>query len=193
MLSGLAAPDARYLVTVSADSQEAALQAAEKAGQRLDALVEQGVIGGYDSPARFLPTPQLQQPRLASLPPAEVLRERLQRALVDAPLSAARLEPFIADTEAARAAGPMTRADLDGSALALAVDSLLIHGKDDIVVKYSQSVEMAEALREAGKPVEFVTLAGEDHWLSRGATRLQMLQATIAFIEKHNPPWSPKE
>jgi dipeptidyl aminopeptidase/acylaminoacyl peptidase len=70
---------------------------------------------------------------------------------------------------------------------------LLIHGKDDIVVKYSQSVEMAEALREAGKPVEFVTLAGEDHWLSRGATRLQMLQAIIAFIERHNPPWSPKE
>ncbi|WP_241559723.1 MMPL family transporter [Hydrogenophaga sp. NH-16] len=130
MRSDLAAPDARYLVTVSADSQEAALQAAEKVGQRLDALVEQGVIGGYDSPARFLPSAQLQQQRLASLPPAEVLRERLQRALVDAPLSAARLEPFIADTEAARAAGPMTRADLDGSALALAVDSLLIHGKD---------------------------------------------------------------
>ncbi|QBM29252.1 MMPL family transporter [Hydrogenophaga pseudoflava] len=130
MRADLAAPDARYLVTVSADSQEAALRAAEKAGQRLDALVEQGVIGGYDSPARFLPSAELQQQRLASLPPAEVLRERLQRALVDAPLSAARLEPFISDTEAARAAGPMTRADLDGSALALAVDSLLIHGKD---------------------------------------------------------------
>jgi predicted exporter len=130
MRADLAAPDARYLVTVNAADAETALQAAEKAGQRLDALVEQGVIGGYDSPARFLPSASLQRERLDSLPPAQTLRDRLQRALVDAPLSASRLEPFIADVEAARAAGPMTRAELEGSALALAVDSLLIHGKD---------------------------------------------------------------
>lgn len=130
MRADLAAPDARYLVSVSANDQERALQAAETAGARLDALVEEGVIGGYDSPARFLPSQALQRQRLASLPDAGVLRERLQKALVDAPLSASRLEPFIADAVAARAAGPMTRADLDGSALALAVDSLLIHGQD---------------------------------------------------------------
>ena len=130
MRADLAAPDARYLVTVTAPDHEGALQAAEKAGQRLDALVEQGVIGGYDSPARFLPSQQLQQQRLASLPEAALLRERLQRALVDAPLSASRLEPFIADTGAARAAGRMTRAQLEGSALALAVDALLIPGRD---------------------------------------------------------------
>jgi dipeptidyl aminopeptidase/acylaminoacyl peptidase len=65
---------------------------------------------------------------------------------------------------------------------------LLIHGKDDTVVPYSQSEEMASALRAAGKPVEFVTLKGEDHWLSEGETRLQMLQATAAFLEKNNPP-----
>jgi YD repeat-containing protein len=65
---------------------------------------------------------------------------------------------------------------------------LLIHGKDDTVVPYAQSEEMASALRAAGKPVEFVTLKGEDHWLSEGETRLQMLQATVAFLEKNNPP-----
>ena len=130
MRADLAAPDARYLVTVSAGDAEGALQAAEKAGRQLDALVEQGVIGGYDSPARFLPSAQLQQQRLDSLPAAQPLRERLQRALVDSPLSAGRLEPFIADVQAARAAGPMKRADLDGSTLSLAVDSMLLQGKD---------------------------------------------------------------
>ncbi len=65
---------------------------------------------------------------------------------------------------------------------------LLIHGKDDTVVRYDQSQVMADALRKAGKPVELVTLAGEDHWLSRGATRLKMLTDTVAFVEKHNPP-----
>lgn len=47
---------------------------------------------------------------------------------------------------------------------------------------------MESALKQAGKPVEFVTLDGEDHWLSREATRVQMLQATVTFLEKYNPP-----
>jgi dipeptidyl aminopeptidase/acylaminoacyl peptidase len=65
---------------------------------------------------------------------------------------------------------------------------LLIHGKDDTVVPIEQSLRMQEALKAAGKPVEMVTLASEDHWLSREESRLQMLQATVAFIEKNNPP-----
>ncbi|MBR7621000.1 S9 family peptidase [Phenylobacterium sp. 20VBR1] len=65
---------------------------------------------------------------------------------------------------------------------------LLIHGKDDLVVPYEQSQFMADALVAAGKSVELVTLAAEDHWLSRGATRTQMLQATVSFLEKANPP-----
>jgi dipeptidyl aminopeptidase/acylaminoacyl peptidase len=65
---------------------------------------------------------------------------------------------------------------------------LLIHGKDDTVVPYVQSTLMADALKKAGKSVELVTLPSEDHWLSRGATRLQMLTSVVGFLEKNNPP-----
>ena len=65
---------------------------------------------------------------------------------------------------------------------------LLIHGRDDTVVPYRQSVIMRDAMRRANKPVELVTLEGEDHSLSYAGTRLQMLQRTIAFLEEHNPP-----
>ncbi len=65
---------------------------------------------------------------------------------------------------------------------------LLIHGKDDTVVRYDQSQAMANAMQRAGKPVSFITLDGEDHWLSRGASRLKMLTETVAFVEKNNPP-----
>ena len=51
-----------------------------------------------------------------------------------------------------------------------------------------QSKIMADALKAANKPVEFVTLASTDHWLTNGETRLAMLQATMAFVEKNNPP-----
>ena len=68
------------------------------------------------------------------------------------------------------------------------VPVLLIHGKDDIVVNYNQSSSMANALRDAGKTVELVTLKDEDHWLSKSETRLQMLRASVDFVMKHNPP-----
>jgi dipeptidyl aminopeptidase/acylaminoacyl peptidase len=71
---------------------------------------------------------------------------------------------------------------------AVTVPVLLIHGKDDTVVPYDQSDDMYDALKHAGKVVEFVKLKHEDHWLSRSETRLQMLEATVAFLRKHNPP-----
>jgi dipeptidyl aminopeptidase/acylaminoacyl peptidase len=65
---------------------------------------------------------------------------------------------------------------------------LLIHGADDTTVPFVQSQLMADALRRAGKSVELVTLKHEDHYLSHGDTRLQMLGATIDFLEKNDPP-----
>jgi dipeptidyl aminopeptidase/acylaminoacyl peptidase len=70
----------------------------------------------------------------------------------------------------------------------VSIPILLVHGKDDTTVPFEQSQMMADALRKAGKPVELVTLDQEDHHLSRGATRLKMLQAVVAFLEKNNPP-----
>ena len=64
---------------------------------------------------------------------------------------------------------------------------LLIHGVDDTVVPITQSQDMERALKAAGKPVEFVTMLGEDHWLSREVTRQAMLSAAVAFVQKHNP------
>lgn len=65
---------------------------------------------------------------------------------------------------------------------------LLIHGRDDTVVPVEQSRIMASALRRAGKPVELVELAGEDHWLSRSETRQRMLEEAVRFLMAHNPP-----
>jgi dienelactone hydrolase len=65
---------------------------------------------------------------------------------------------------------------------------LIVHGKDDTVVDYQQSVAMANALKRAGKPYTFVTLDGEDHWGSRSETRLKLLQAVMDFLLKNNPP-----
>jgi len=65
---------------------------------------------------------------------------------------------------------------------------LLIHGENDSVVQFEQSQIMANALKKANKKFEFVKLKSEDHWLSRSATRTQMLEATVKFLEANNPP-----
>jgi dipeptidyl aminopeptidase/acylaminoacyl peptidase len=64
---------------------------------------------------------------------------------------------------------------------------MLIHGKDDTIVPFTHSEEMASALKSAGKPYELVVLRQEDHWLSHAATRKQMLEAAMAFVQKNNP------
>lgn len=64
---------------------------------------------------------------------------------------------------------------------------LLIHGKDDTRILFKQSKLMADALDDARKPYEFVVLEEEDHFLSRAPTRMQMLDAAMRFVQKHNP------
>jgi dipeptidyl aminopeptidase/acylaminoacyl peptidase len=69
----------------------------------------------------------------------------------------------------------------------LTVPLMLVHGRDDTTVPYEQSADVAKALKKSGKTVEFVTLDQEDHFLSRGDTRLKMLQASVEFLQKYNP------
>lgn len=68
------------------------------------------------------------------------------------------------------------------------VPVLLIHGQDDTVVPFEQSDLMLSAMKKAHLSVELVKMKNEDHWLSRSETRLQMLQATAAFLMTNNPP-----
>ncbi len=64
---------------------------------------------------------------------------------------------------------------------------LLMHGTDDSVVPYSQSQKMDQALSQAGKAHEFITLQGQDHWETIGSSRIEMMNRTLAFLQKHNP------
>ena len=123
------APDVRYLVVVTAPTEESALAAAEKVGTRLNTLIDQDVIGGFDSPSHYLPSQLLQRARQASLPSDEELRQGLQAALRDLPVSADRLEPFLADVAAARTQPLLTRKDLDNTSLASGFDALMTHGR----------------------------------------------------------------
>jgi predicted exporter len=124
----LGAPDTRSLVVVEAADADGALAAAERVGRALEPLVAAGVIGGFESPARLLPSRQTQLARQAALPERAVLQARLATALADLPLAAERLSGFVDDVERARRTPPLTHESLAGTSIAVAVDALLFAG-----------------------------------------------------------------
>ncbi|WP_175865056.1 MMPL family transporter [Burkholderia cepacia] len=121
------APDVRYLVVIAAPTEQAALERAERVAAQLQPLVDRGALAGFETPARFLPSDAAQRARLASLPDADALAARMRDAVANQPIAVRPdlFAPFIADVEAARHARLLTRADLRGTSMALAVDALL--------------------------------------------------------------------
>ncbi|MBR8331263.1 MMPL family transporter [Burkholderia ambifaria] len=121
------APDVRYLVVISAPTEQAALERAERVAAQLQPLVDRGALAGFESPARYLPSDAAQRARQASLPDADALAARMRAAVANQPISVRPevFAPFVADVEAARHAPLLTRADLRGTSMALAVDALL--------------------------------------------------------------------
>jgi predicted exporter len=123
----LGAPSALDLVVVPGASLESVLRGAESAAQVLAPLVAQKVIGGFDSPANYLPSQSAQSARRASLPEPAVLRANLERAAAGLALDTGRLTPFLDDVEAARHAAPLRPEDLRGTSLAAGFDALILH------------------------------------------------------------------
>ena len=67
----------------------------------------------------------------------------------------------------------------------ITIPILIVYGTGDAVVPNEQSERMAHALSAAGKSVAVATLSGEDHWLSRTDTRVQVLKELDGFLKSH--------
>jgi dipeptidyl aminopeptidase/acylaminoacyl peptidase len=62
---------------------------------------------------------------------------------------------------------------------------LLMHSDKDVTVPIEQSKAEANALKRAGKDVQFITMEGDDHQLSYAETRIHMLLETEKFLAAH--------
>jgi predicted exporter len=124
----IGASDNGTIVAVAAADEAGVLAQAEAAGERLDKLVASGAIGGYESPARLLPSPATQQRRRDALPEPAVLAANLQAATADGPLPARRLQAFLADVQAARQQPVLTLASLKDTPLAAALSAQVLPG-----------------------------------------------------------------
>jgi predicted exporter len=126
----LGAADVRDLVIVSGADLESILQSAERAARALQGLVDDKTIGGFESPADYLPSMATQEIRRSSLPNASELRANLKQALDGLPLRADRLQLFLEDIEATRHAALVSSRDLVGTSLYAGFDALILHRTD---------------------------------------------------------------
>src|SRR5205823_3839193 len=85
--SDLGAADVRDLVIVSGRTLDSALGGAERAAPVLGALMNAKTIGGFDSPANYLPSAAAQEARRDSLPSPPQLRDNLRQATAGLDLS----------------------------------------------------------------------------------------------------------
>jgi predicted exporter len=126
----LGAADVRDVVIVSGPDLDSALRGAEIAAKPLQKLADDRIIGGFESPASYLPSRAAQEKRRDSLPPAAELRANLSRAIQDLPLRAGSLQPFLEDVETTRHGPLVTPRDLIGTSLRAGFDSLVLHQRD---------------------------------------------------------------
>ena len=146
--------------------------------------------GGYAALAGGAFTPDLYKCVVAIAPVAD-----LPKMLADERRDMGR-NHWVLDYWSENIGDPKTNKDLlkevspANHAEAFQAPVLLIHGDDDTVVPISQSRVMERALKKANKPVSFVRLKGEDHWMSQAETRTDALRATAAFVDQHIGPGS---
>jgi predicted exporter len=123
----LGAPDVRYLLVVSGESQEEALARSESAAELLRELIDRKQLTGFEMAGQYLPTRETQMRRRAALPDPATLQAALNDALRGLPFRAGLFTPFLREVEQARTGALMDLAELRGSALSLKIRSLLLH------------------------------------------------------------------
>ncbi len=118
------------LVIVSGATLESVLRGAERTAVTLEALIDEKVIGGFDSPALYLPSLAAQEARRSSLPAPDTLRANLRQGAAGLALNSEQLTPFLEDVEAARRGPLIAPQDLRGTSLATGFEALIMHQSD---------------------------------------------------------------
>jgi predicted exporter len=122
----LGAPDVRGIIALAGLNAEEVLLRAEAVQRVLRPLVAAGVLGGFDSPAHYLPSLATQRARQAALPLPETMRPRLVEAAAGLPFRPGAFDRFLDSLAESRALPPLTVADLPRlPVLAARLDPLL--------------------------------------------------------------------
>jgi predicted exporter len=113
----MGAPEMGVLLASRGASEDEAIEAAEAMLPALERWQSEGLLRGYDSPARTLPSRKMQASRRAALPEGPLLEASLREAQKGLAFRADAFAPFLKEASAAREAPPLTRVAYAGTPL----------------------------------------------------------------------------
>ncbi len=167
----LGAPDVARLLYVTAADQASVLAAMESAVPDLEALRDAGLISGFDTVTRWLPSPQTQIARREHLPEPAALAASLHVANADLPFRIEGLAPFLDAIAESTTLPPLT---------AEAIASL---NDDTRVSDLGQAIALRTAMLVqplGARWVGLVTLSGADQ--SAAIAPLQALSSRHGLV-----------
>jgi predicted exporter len=123
----LHAPDVRFLLVISGETQEDVLRRTEELRPQLRQWIAKAALRGYDLVTDVLPSRATQAARQAALPEDAPLRAHLEAALAGLPFRPGVFAPFVEAVARARADPPLTLEAMGGTALGFKAGSLLRH------------------------------------------------------------------
>jgi len=119
------APDVSQLIVVSGTDPETVLQVCERASGILQSAVDHGLLTGFDTPSRYLPSAATQKQRQGSLPDSVTTERQLTSALQGLPFRQDAFAPFLGAIKESRTLPPLELVDVEGTPTGLRIQPLL--------------------------------------------------------------------
>lgn len=175
------APDVRLVLSLRADTADAALQAAERAAAALAGAAT------IDHAARYLPSTATQHARIEALPDEATLAARITTAREGLPFRPTAFDPFLHDIAAARTQPPLTATDLSAAPLLAARIGPLLRQEADAWRALLLPTEIRDmaALRAAAAGVPgllLVDIKGETEALLAANTGTALRWAAVGGV-----------
>ena len=131
--AALGAADPSAVLLVSGRDDQEVLRRQEALQPLLQSAREQGLIKGVESAAALLPSVRLQEQRQSWIPRQNEVQRRLEEALADLPFKAGLFTPYVQALESSRSLAALMPESLQGTALELRLQSLLIPVAEGVV------------------------------------------------------------
>lgn len=133
--------------------------------------------GGYAAMMGVAKTPDLFRCAVSFAGVSNLLDlSRDAQVYTNAKVAETQIGSFWSDRAQLKATSPQLLTDQ------ITVPILLVHGTKDRSVPFSQSEDMAAALKKSRKPFQFIELEGGDHHLSRYEHRLRLFEEMERFL-----------
>ena len=123
--NALGAPDPSQLIVTHASDVNTALRHNEEVAERLNQAVALGLLSGFDSPSRYLPSTETQQHRQSSIPDIQHVQQQLDLAMQGLPFRQEAFTAFLQALSQSRELPPLSFDEAEATPIGLRIQAMM--------------------------------------------------------------------